>query len=140
MFRAIIVISFFICLAYSATTEVRQPPITVTAEVNKPRVTVAANTLWTDINLKEPSAQIRVEYKNNGKVTTVTTPGVTLEKLITGPAPKLSWQLEQNAKYTMAMIDLDAPSRTEPTKRSVSVIDKTNHSQQYSTVVHVTRN
>lgn len=109
MFRAIISISFFICLAYSATTEVKQP-------------LAVDNALWTDISLKETLAPIRVEYKNNGKVTTVTTPGATLEKIITGPAPKLYWQLEKNAQYTMAMIDLDAPSRKEPIKRSVSVI------------------
>lgn len=113
MFRAIILISFFICLGYSATTEVKPP-----------QATVQENILWRDISLKEPSALIRVEYKNNGKLTAVTTPGVTLEKIITGPAPKLSWELEKNAKYTLAMIDPDAPSRKEPTKRSVSVIGK----------------
>jgi len=110
MFRAIILISFFICLAKSATTEVKQPPVTV--------VDNGEHTLWTDLLLKEPSALITVKYTNNRKVTTVTTPGTTLEKLITGPAPKLSWQLENNAKYTMAMIDPDAPSRKESTKRS----------------------
>lgn len=115
MFRAIILIYFSICSVYSATT-------TTTTEVKQP--VIVANTLWADISLKEPSELIKVEYKNNGKVTTVT-PGATLEKIITGPAPKLLWQLEKNAKYTVAMIDPDAPSRKDPTKRSVSVM---NHS------------
>lgn len=109
MFRVSIFISLFICSAYSATT---------TTEVKQP--VTGGNSLWTDISLKEPSALIKVEYKNNGKVTNVA-PGTVVEKIITGPAPKLVWQLEKNAKYTVAMIDPDAPSRKEPTKRSVSV-------------------
>lgn len=122
MFRALILISFSICTAYSATTEVKQTPVKLAVSDIKspPLQAVVANTLWTDIGLKEPTALIKVEYKNSGKVTTVT-PGATVEKLITGPAPKLFWQLEKNTKYTVAMIDPDAPSRKEPTKRSVSV-------------------
>lgn len=122
MFRALILISFFICSAHSATTEIKQTPVklAVTDIKQPPLQVVVANTLWTDIGLREPTALIKVEYKNSGKVTTVTA-GATVEKIITGPAPKLFWQLEKNAKYTVAMIDPDAPSRKEPTKRSVSV-------------------
>ncbi|KAG4069036.1 hypothetical protein HA402_008347 [Bradysia odoriphaga] len=127
MFRAIVFISFFICSAYSATTDIKPSPINPinpsVTDIKQPPPPVppvkatVTNTLWTDIGLKEPTALIKVEYKNNGKVTAVT-PGATVEKIITGPAPKLFWQLEKNAKYTMAMIDPDAPSRKEPTKRS----------------------
>lgn len=116
MFRVVILLSFLLCLSYGAhTPEVKQ----------QPKAAAVDTSLWTDIGLKEPPAQIKVEYKNNGKVTNVT-PGTTLEKIITGPAPKLSWQLEKTTKYAIAMIDPDAPSRKEPTKRSVSVSTRPN--------------
>lgn len=135
MLRIIVSLSLFVCLAHSATTELKTPLATkdvktplATADVKAPLATADVKTplatldkaLWTDISLKEPSPLIGVDYKSNGKVTNVR-PGAVLEKIVTGPAPKLTWQLEKNIKYTVAMIDLDAPSRKEPSKRSVSV-------------------
>lgn len=88
MFRAIFLISFFICWAYSATTDTK-PPLPVHPSITDIKQqpaplskTVLINTLWADIGLTKPSALIQVKYRHNGKVYAVA-PGTTVAQIIT---------------------------------------------------------